>query len=237
MADPPVGDLAVVEDQALVRALMVERLAVQYGGRTRVRGYASVAELLLAGDPADLVLLDLQLEGASLEGPAAVRACVGAGMAVLVLSGLHTAEALDGALAAGAGGFMTKDVTDVAQIAAGIERVLTGERFVDPLLRERIDSAARRMLTARQREVLRLEALGRTVTQIAGELGLKERGVRDHLEAIVKVHPDCAKQADRVRLAARLGLVTSWETYRSAADGPGERGSGPRDVVDGRSRR
>lgn len=221
MTDVPVGHIAVVEDQAMVRNFTVDRLVAHYGARARVHGYASVAELLLAGDPPDVVLLDLQLEGASLEGPAAIRACVSEGMAVLVLSGWHTAEALRSALAAGAKGFVTKDVEDVSQIAVGIERVRAGEVFVHPLLRERIIASEKRRkkLTSRQCQVLRLEALGRTTSQIARELGLQERGVRNHIEAIVKVHPECAAKAERVRLAARLGLVSPWEKYTPAHRG------------------
>ncbi len=65
----------------------------------------------------------------------------------------------------------------------------------------------------RQQEVLQLEALGRTTRQIARALNLSEAGVRRHVERIIEIHPDCAKQADRVRLAVELGLVSPWEKY------------------------
>ena len=73
---------------------------------------------------------------------------------------------------------------------------------------------ARRQLTPRQQEVLRLEALGRTIRQIARVLGLSEAGVRRHIEHIVQIHPDCAKQANRVRLAVELGLISPWEDFQ-----------------------
>ncbi len=85
--------------------------------------------------------------------------------------------------------------------------------FVDPALLARLGADARKRLTARQQDVLRWEALGLKLGQIALALDppLTEAGVRRHIERIVELHPDCAKQADRVRLAIDLGLVTPWD--------------------------
>ena len=68
--------------------------------------------------------------------------------------------------------------------------------------------------------MLRLEALGCKVPQIAIAIDppLTSAGVRRHIERIVEIHPDCAKQADRVRLAINLGLVTPWELSRRHAN-------------------
>jgi DNA-binding CsgD family transcriptional regulator len=103
-------------------------------------------------------------------------------------------------------------------LAAAIGQVLDGGQFFDPELTVRIGAAARRHLTPRQQDVLRLEALGRTFRQIARALGLSEAGVRRHIEHIVEIHPDYAKQADRVRLAIELGLVSPWENYQPHAE-------------------
>jgi DNA-binding NarL/FixJ family response regulator len=131
---------------------------------------------------------------------------------VVVFSGQETAEAAQQARAAGALGYVSKDTSDWDEVlATAIGQVLRGQRFFDPELAARIGGAARRQLTLRQQEVLRLEALGRTIRQIARALDLSEPGVRRHIERIVQIHPDCAKQADRVRLAMKLGLVSPWE--------------------------
>lgn len=204
----------LVEDQAFTRLLAVERLQAAAGPDGRVRGFDSVEDLLAAGDRADVVVLDLQLEGGGVEGTAAVGLVCGSGRPVLVLSGLHSAEALERAQRAGAAGYVGKDTSSMEEVVYAIGEVLAGRSYVDPRLLARVGEAARKKLTARQQEVLRLEALGRTVGQIAREIELTEAGVRRHVEHLVEVYPECRKQTDRVRLALALGLVSPWEVYQ-----------------------
>jgi two-component system, NarL family, response regulator DesR len=211
--------LAVVEDQALTRGLVVERLGDRYGRAGSVSGFASVEQLAASGQDFDVVVLDLQLRGGRAENADAVRA-VARISKVVVFSGQESAEAVQRAQAAGALGYVGKESDNAVEVlAAAIGRVLDGGQFLDPELAARIGAAARRHLTPRQQEVLRLEALGRTIRQIARALGLSEAGVRRHIEHIVEIHPDCAKQADRVRLAVELGLVSPWEDYLHPPDG------------------
>lgn len=206
----------LVEDERYTRLLTVDRLQARAGPDARVRGFASVEDLFAAGDLGDVVVLDLLLRGGGIEGPSAVEALTGRGCRVLVLSGQNSAEALERAQAAGACGFVSKDTADPAILVRGIEVVLAGGVYVDPVLLEKIGAAARRRLTPRQQEVLRLEALGRTVSQIARALDppLSEAGVRRHIEHITEIYDEHRTRADRVRLAVSLGLVTPWEVYR-----------------------
>ncbi len=205
--------VAVVEDEPLTREVTVERLQDRYGPAAAVDAFTSVEQMLAAGQDFDVVVLDLWLRGGGAEMAEAVQA-VARVSKVVVFSGRETAEAVQRALAAGALGFVGKDSSDpAATLTTAIDRVLRGEHFLDPELTARIGAAPHRQLTSRQQEVLRLEALGRTLRQIARQLGLSEAGVRRHIEHIVEIHPDCAKQADRVRLAVELGLVSPWEDY------------------------
>ena len=177
-------------------------------------------ELLEDGaDRFDLVVLDLQLRGGGLEGRAAVAA-VASDTKVLVFSGLASGEALQRAQAAGARGYVARTPPEVECLIDGIEAVLVGLDFVDPTLLTQSARALANSSAPRQQEVLRLEALGCKVPQIALALDppLTSAGVRRHIERIVEIHPDCAKQADRVRLAIDLGLVTPWEVSRRHAD-------------------
>ena len=207
--------LAVVEDQAITREVTVEWLRSRYGAAASVDGFASVEQMLSAGRDFDVVVLDLQLRGGVAENADAVQV-VARLSKVVVFSGQETAEAMQRARAAGALGYVGKETNDWAEVlATAIGRAQRGEPFVDPELAARIGAAARKHLTSRQQEVLRLEALGRTTRQIARALGLTEAGVRRHIERIVEIHPDCAKQADRVRLAVELGLVSPWEDYHA----------------------
>jgi len=214
--------LAVVEDQAFTREVTVDRLRERYGSGADVVAFATVEELLAApGGGFDVVVLDLQLRDGQLEGADAVRE-VAKRDKVLVFSGLASGEALERAQAAGACGYVSKDTAEVAVLLQAIDSVIAGDHFVDPGLLERVGAAARKQLTLRQQEVLRLEALGCKLRQIANALDppLTEAGVRRHIERIVEIHPDCAKQADRVRLAMQLGLVSPWEVY-ARPGGPG----------------
>jgi len=210
--------LAVVEDQLFTRERTISLLREHYGARGEVVGFANVEELLGAGDGFDVVVLDLQLRDGGLEGRNAVQA-VAEHARVLVFSGLESGEALQRAQTAGALGYVSKDTAQARTLIDGVDAVLSGESFVDPALLAKIGASARKQLTPRQQEVLRLEALGCKLAQIALELDppLTEAGVRRHIERIVELHPDRGKQADRVRLAIDLGLVTPWEVSQRYA--------------------
>jgi DNA-binding NarL/FixJ family response regulator len=205
--------LAIVEDQLFTREITVGLLRERYGAGADAFGFATVEELLEhEGGRFDLVVLDLQLREGGLQDKDAVHK-VAQIAPVLVFSSLESGEALQRAHEAGAMGYVSKDTASPQALIDGIDAVLAGQPFVDPALLVKIGAVARKQLTARQQEVLRLEALGCKVGKIALELDprLTEAGVRRHIERIVAIHPDCAKQADRVRLAINLGLVTPWE--------------------------
>ena len=207
--------LAVVEDQAFTREVTIDRLRAHYGPAVDVVGFATVEALQRgAGEVFDVVILDLQLREGGLEGPEAVRALADH-YNVLVFSGLASGETLERAQAAGARGYVSKDTADVGTLIEAVDAITAGRHFVDPGLAARVGATTRKQLTPRQQEVLRLEALGCKLRQIARALDppLTEAGVRRHIERIVEIHPECAKQADRVRLAIHLGLVSPWEIY------------------------
>lgn len=210
-----VAHLAVVEDQAFTREVTIDRLRAHYDPASQVEGFGTVEELLDSGaERFDVVVLDLQLREGGLEGAEAVRA-VAQRSRVLVFSGLASGETLERVQAAGAHGYVGKDTAEVGTLIDAIDAVMAGGHFVDPGLLARVGASPRKLLTLRQQEVLRLEALGCKLAQIALALDppLTEAGVRRHIERIVEIHPDCAKQANRVRLAVHLGLVSPWEVY------------------------
>ncbi len=215
------GRVALVEDQTFTRLVTLERVSAHLGPGWQVEGFATVESMLDAGTGGlSLVVLDLQIRGGELEGPAAVRV-VSAHAPVLVFSGLASGEALEQARSAGASGYVCKDTADVSVLLAGVDAVLAGQAYVDPVLLEKLAASARKVLSPRQQEVLRFEALGLKLLQIARacDPALTEAGVRRHLERIVEIYPDCAKQTDRARLAVQLGIVSPWEVYRPR--GPG----------------
>jgi DNA-binding NarL/FixJ family response regulator len=211
--------VAVVDDELFTREAVSKLLRAHYGEAVEAIEFATVEQLLeYEGEDFDVVVLDLRLRGGRLEGDDGVRAAVRRGP-VLVFSSVESGEALERVHRAGARGFVGKDAGAEQALVEGIDAVLAGGSFVDQALLAKVGASARRQLTARQQEVLRLEALGCNVDRIALELGLTQAGVRRHIERIVEIHPDRAK-ADRVRLAVDLGLVTPWETSKRYPDPP-----------------
>jgi two-component system response regulator NreC len=109
------------------------------------------------------------------------------------------------ALAAGALGFVTKEMAD-EQLADAVRQAARGERYVSPRVAARLDSLdavlAENTLTARELEVLRLIALGHTSVEIARALQLSPRTVETH----------------RARIHRKLGLRTRAELVRYAMD-------------------
>ncbi len=125
----------------MLRAALLELLSSEW----RVLGTAASAEDALQALPAlepDLVLVDVSLPGASglqlVEGLRAGRP----GLKTLVVSGHSETRYARAALAAGAGGFVTKDDPD--QLLEAVRTVLRGDTFLSERLRAALDEPAGR---------------------------------------------------------------------------------------------
>jgi DNA-binding NarL/FixJ family response regulator len=170
-----------------------------------------VALRALAKAPADVVLLDVRLQGK--DGLSAIGTLMAAhpSLRVMVFSAYDLDEYLFGAIRAGAKGYVLKG-TASAELAAAIRKVHAGEAYVSPALTaklvEQMQPRGRgsRSLTPRQLMVLRLMASGLSNRDIAGALAITERTVKFHVTAILnRLGADNRTQA--VALAARRGLL------------------------------
>jgi two-component system response regulator NreC len=107
------------------------------------------------------------------------------------------------ALAAGAVGFVLKDLAD-SDLPQAVRAAAQGEEYVSPRVAARLDALHRALsedkLTSREVEVLRLIALGHTSVEIARKLHLSPRTVETH----------------RARIHGKLGLATRAELVRYA---------------------
>jgi DNA-binding NarL/FixJ family response regulator len=135
------------------------------------------------------------------------------GTKVLVLSMQDDPQYVRQAFAAGASGYVLKEAADV-EVVAAIREVARGGRYVNPELGARLvsaDSDARRRaeedpLSDREREVLRLLALGHTNQEIAGQLYISVRTAETHRAHIMqKLH--LASRAELVRYALAQGML------------------------------
>jgi len=159
----------------------------------------------------DVVLLDLEMP--DLDGIDAIPQLLALrpGLGIVVFSAYDTDERVLGAVRAGARGYLLKGAS-AAEIALGIRSVHAGGSYLEPRVTSRLIaevSSPRRgglVLSAREKEVLRLVADGLPTKQISASLSISERTVKFHVNSIFrKLGADNRAQA--VALAAQRGLL------------------------------
>ena len=136
------------------------------------------------------------------------------GAKVIVLSTQDEPQNVNEAFEMGASGYVLKQAVD-RELVPAIREVAAGGRYVDPELGAQLIAAEmaeqRRAeedpLTDREREVLRLLALGHTNQEIAGKLYISVRTVESHRAHIMQ-KLGLSSRADLVRYALTEGLLT-----------------------------
>jgi DNA-binding NarL/FixJ family response regulator len=133
---------------------------------------------------------------------------------ILILSMFEDLSYVRNALAAGVRGYILKNALETDLIQA-VRAVAAGEQFLSPEITAAIEQADAApgagddpftQLSAREIQVLRLIAMGRSNKEIAGLLGVSANTVavhRTNLMARLGVH----KAAELVLIAVRKGLV------------------------------
>ena len=161
----------------------------------------------------DVVLMDLQMpEKGGIEGmPALLQALPTT--KVLVLSMQDEPRYVRAAFEAGASGYVLKEAAD-SDLVAAIREVAGGGRYVHPTLGARMieaEAAERRQaqedpLSEREREVLKLLALGQTNQEIASMLFISVRTAETHRAHIMQ-KLGLSNRAALVRYALAHGLL------------------------------
>ena len=202
--------LLIVDDHQLVRSGLrrllesEEDLAVEDEA-----GTAYDAVRLARLHKPDVILLDVVMPGGSgLDAIPEIRDAA-PNARILTLSMQDDPSYVRQAFAAGASGYVLKEAAD-DELLAAVREVAEGGRYVDPQLGARLAAAdaaaaaeaADDPLTDREREVLRLLALGHTNQEIAQMLYLSVRTAETH----------------RARIMQKLRLTTRAELVRYAID-------------------
>jgi two-component system, NarL family, response regulator DevR len=188
--------LLVVDDHEIVRQGLVAMLE-------RRPGFQVVAEAGTVADAIDmarkhqpdLVVMDVRLpDGSGIEACREIRAEM-PGTRVVILTSYPDEEAVFSAIVAGASGYLLKQVRG-RDLVAALESVGRGESLLDPAVTERVLERVRRIatggatdelaqLTAQEQKILLLVAEGKTNKEIAAEVFLSDKTVKNYVSSIL----------------------------------------------------
>jgi DNA-binding NarL/FixJ family response regulator len=197
----------VADDQAVVRQGVVLLLSTADDMEVVAEASDGRSALRLACElRPDVALVDLRMPG--LDGTAVTERIVAAAIEVrvLILTTYADDDAVLPALRAGAAGYLTKDVTSEALLAA-VRDVAAGRTVLDPAVQQRLvqlvvkdpnagvrapaagdpagGPAEAGGFTRREADVVRLIAQGLNNRQVAKELVVSEATVKTHLNHIL----------------------------------------------------
>ncbi|MFN8052607.1 MAG: response regulator transcription factor [Acidimicrobiales bacterium] len=202
----------LLDDHEVVRRGVADLLAAE--DDIEVVGEASTAEQavgrILATSP-DVAILDVQLpDGSGVEVCREVRSARPE-LVCLMLTSFAEDEALFEAIMAGAAGFVLKQVRGI-DLLDSVRRVAVGESLLDPHVTARVLERLRRApeederlkgLTPQEKRILALLAEGKTNRQIAGEMFLAEKTVKNYVSNLLS-KMGMSRRTEAAVYAARL---------------------------------
>src|SRR6188508_755445 len=188
--------LLVVDDHEVVRQGLAAMLDRRPGFQV-VAEAGTVAESLEMARrfQPDLVVMDVRLpDGSGIEACREIRAEFPA-TRVLMLTSYPDEEAVIAAIVAGASGYLLKQVR-ARDLVAALEAVGRGESLLDPAVTEKVLERVRRIatggandelaqLTSQEQKILLLVAEGKTNKEIAAEVFLSDKTVKNYVSSIL----------------------------------------------------
>lgn len=125
---------------------------------------------------------------------------------VILLTTYDTDEEVFRGLRAGASSYLLKDV-EPAQLVDTVRAVYTGRKAIDPAIAAKLaEHVANDALTARQLEVLKSLAEGRSNIEIANTLYISEGTVKAHIKAILQ-KLGARDRTQAVTIGIKRGLI------------------------------
>jgi DNA-binding NarL/FixJ family response regulator len=207
-----VTTVLVCDDHRIVREGLKEFVET-VPGVDHVVTAASGEEVLARWDtdPPDLVLMDVQMPG--IGGLEATRRLLALhpGATVVMLTAQDDRDNVAAAVAAGARGYLLKDVSR-EELCTAVATALDGRDLVEPSLRRALVERAAKpedkgaQLTEREIQVLRGMSQGKSNAEIGRELFLSEDTVKTHARRLFR-KMGVGDRAQAVAAGFRKGLV------------------------------
>ena len=216
MTDAPIRRLTllVVDDHEVVRQGLVSMLDRRPGFQV-VAEAGTVAEAVEAARrfQPDLIIMDVRLpDGSGIEACREIRAEFPE-TRVVMLTSYPDEEAVIAAIVAGASGYLLKQVR-ARDLVAALEAVGRGESLLDPAVTGKVLERMRRIassdepdelgaLTPQERKILALVAEGKTNKEIAAEVFLSDKTVKNYVSSIL-AKLNLERRAQAAAYVARL---------------------------------
>ena len=188
--------LLVVDDHEVVRQGLVSLLdrREHFQVVAEAGTAAEAVEMARKFEP-DLVVMDVRLpDGSGIEACREIRAEFPA-TRVVILTSYPDEEAVLSAIIAGASGYLLKQIRS-RDLVSALESVGRGESLLDPAVTEKVLDRVRRIatgtytdemaqLTQQEQKILLLVAEGKTNKEIASEVFLSDKTVKNYVSSIL----------------------------------------------------
>ena len=193
MASNDTLKILIVDDHDIVRkglAMLISRqedLSVVAEAGT----VAEAVEKARASVP-DVVVMDIRLpDGTGIEACREIRD-ENADIKVLMLTSYSDEEAVMGSIMAGASGYLLKEIKS-QEIVEAIRKIGSGQSLLDPSVTAGVLERVRRgkeedvlsQLTEQEQRILELIADGQTNREIAGQINLSDKTVKNYVSNIL----------------------------------------------------
>jgi two-component system response regulator DevR len=188
--------LLVVDDHEVVRQGLVAMLDRREGFEVVAEaGTVAEAIAMAARHEPDIVILDVRLpDGSGVEACREIRAERPA-TKIVMLTSYPDEEAVLSAIIAGASGYLLKQIR-ARDLVSALEAVGRGESLLDPAVTEKVLERVRRIatgdsndelaqLTSQEQKILLLVAEGKTNKQIAADVFLSDKTVKNYVSSIL----------------------------------------------------
>jgi two-component system response regulator DevR len=213
MSDAPPLRVMLVDDHQVVRDGIKALLATQDDIVVCAEA-ATVRQAVAEADRAlpDVIVMDVRLQdGSGIEATRDIRAARPTTQ-VLMLTSFADDEALFASIMAGTAGYVLKQIRG-DELVRAIRAVGAGQNLLDPAVTKGVFDRLRRgkhllkdeklaRLSPQEERILALVAEGRTNGQIAAELGLAEKTIKNYVSSIL-AKLEVARRAEAAAYLAR----------------------------------